>query len=146
MDLAADAAEHPHLALGQGCPKFVFLAGEGDQLGRTLERDQRSRLGSVGSEEVAVIVVIEDDDGDPTLLAHGCLDASDPVETNLQLILQTRSRSSGHRRPTAGGLAKGAPPAALSTLSASLTGAATSKPRARTGGPVLGFPRADDLS
>ena len=46
VDLAANAPEHPHPALGQGGPKLGLLARESDELGRSLKRDQRSRLGS----------------------------------------------------------------------------------------------------
>ena len=46
VDLAADAAEDPHLALGEGGPQLGLLAGEGDQLGRSLERDDAPAAGS----------------------------------------------------------------------------------------------------
>ena len=88
VDLTAHAAEDPDLALGQRGSQLGFLAGEGDQLGRSLERDDRPRLSPVRPEQIAVVVVIEDHDGDQALLAHAGLDAGDSVETDLQLILR----------------------------------------------------------
>src|SRR5450759_6023139 len=91
VDLAAHAAKDANLAVGQRRPQLRFLADEGNQLRRPLERDDRAWLRSVRPEQIAVVVVVDDDDRDPALLAHGLLDAGDSVETDLQLILQKRA-------------------------------------------------------
>ena len=79
VDLAADGAEDPHPPVSQGGAQFRLLGGEGDELRRTLERDERPWLPAILSEEVAVVVVVEDDDGDEALLAHALLDSSDAL-------------------------------------------------------------------
>ena len=79
VDLAADAAEDPHATVGQGRAQLGFLTREGDELRRTLERDERPGLPAILAEEIAVVVVVEDDDGDEALLAHALLDASDAL-------------------------------------------------------------------
>jgi hypothetical protein len=79
VDLAAYGSEHPHTTVSQSRPQLGLLAREGDELRRALEGDERPRLPAILAEEVAVVVVIEDDDGDEALLAHALLDASDAL-------------------------------------------------------------------
>ena len=91
MDLSTHAAEDANLAFNEGGAQLRLLAGEGDQLRRTLKRNDRPRLRPVRPEQIAVVVVVDDHDRDPMLLAHARLDARDSVETNLQLILRERT-------------------------------------------------------
>ena len=92
MDLTADAAEDSNLTFDQRLPQFGLLACESNQFRRTLERDDGPGLGAVGAEEIAVVIVVEDHDRDPTLLTHGGLDSGNSIEADLQNSLLVRAR------------------------------------------------------
>ena len=90
VDLAADAAEYTDLASQERRPELGFLAREGEEFRRPLKRDDRPWLSPVRTEQVSIVVVVENDDRDPASLAQRRLDALDPVETDLhQLSLPT---------------------------------------------------------
>ena len=83
VDLAADRTEDANLAVRESWRALRLLAGETISSGRADGREQRPRLGPIGPEEVAVVVVVHHHDRDQPLLAHPGLDARDAVEADV---------------------------------------------------------------